>query len=282
LVLPAFNPQEVTVLIVDDNPDDIQSITRALDRAGLDNAYVCERGEEAVTWLKESAAQVMVMEYRLPGMNGEQLLERLKEMERLPPTIALTHRPDLKLAVNLMKAGALDYLVKDDYLSSALVRSIQNLLRKQKQLNDKKDAEALLSGEDRISLGITEAQWLLKAYKGPFGTRFPQPGERDDQAGSWSEVVDAFRAFIETSLRIFPDVVKRDEDQLVRMVMQRGLSPRDTVTLYQLALYALRRPDKGEIPELRANPGVILNRILARLMEEYQRTLSEHWLRSVS
>jgi FixJ family two-component response regulator len=282
LVLPAFNPHDVAVLIVDDNPDDIQVIMRALDRGGLNNAFVCQRGEDAIDWLERDKAQVMVLEYRLPGMNGQQVIERLNEDDRLPPTIVLSREADFRLAVNLMKLGAGDFLVKDNYLSSALVRSIQTLLRQRQQDAEKHQARMLGTGDDKLSVAIAEAQWLLKAYKGPYGSKFPQPGEREDLIGSWAEVVEAFRAFLETSLRFFPEVVRREEDALIRMIMQRGLSPRDTVTLYQLGLLALRRPEGTPNVEVRVAPGVILARVLARLTEDYQRALSDYWLSSAS
>jgi hypothetical protein len=64
----------------------------------------------------------------------------------------------------------------------------------------------------------------------------------------------------------------RSEDALIRTVIDRGLSPHDVVNLYYLAVVSLR--DREEVAKPRVNPGVLLSRILVRLVEEYQRTLS--------
>ena len=80
---------------------------------------------------------------------------------------------------------------------------------------------------------------------------------------------------METSLRMFPEVLFRAEDALVRMILERGLSPRDVVLLYQLALMKLKEASRN-VPQqnLRVHPGVFLTRVLVRLVEEYQRAMS--------
>src|SRR5438105_3602667 len=79
----------------------------------------------------------------------------------------------------------------------------------------------LQSGRDKLTVSIAETHWLLKAYKGPFTNVVPE-SDKDGDLGVWAEVVETFKALIETSLQYFPVIAKRDEDALVRMLIHRG------------------------------------------------------------
>lgn len=110
-------------LIVDDGPGMNELLAVRLAHEGFDTESAVN-AEEAEAKFAEACPDVMLVDYSLPGRNGLQLIEKLRiaglsrGCEELPPFIVITGHGDERLAVEMMKLGAADYLVKDtDFLS---------------------------------------------------------------------------------------------------------------------------------------------------------------------
>ena len=97
------------IAIVDDDPGQRQLLANALERAGYETLR-CEDGRQGL----EAAAQasLMLLDVRMPGMSGLEVLEHVKRDRPQLPIILLTAYIDVRDAVNAMKQGALDYLEK--------------------------------------------------------------------------------------------------------------------------------------------------------------------------
>ncbi len=111
----------IRVLLVDDQTlvrqgvrsllelsDDIEVIGEAAD------------GESALRQLPDLDPDVMLLDMRMPRMNGLEVLEALSERQCLPPTIILTTFDDDELVLNGIRAGARGYLLKDVALEELL------------------------------------------------------------------------------------------------------------------------------------------------------------------
>ncbi len=109
--MSATNPH-VTVLVVDDDPGLIRLIERELRREGFQTAGVGS-GLHATEWLKHHRADLLLLDLKLPDMEGPALIESMVAMGRPVPFIIITGQGDERVAVDMMKRGALDYLVKD-------------------------------------------------------------------------------------------------------------------------------------------------------------------------
>jgi len=104
------------ILIVDDNEGMLRLIQKALQREGL-SAVTASSGKEAITWLLGHRADLMLLDLKLPDIEGKALVDHLAEIHRSVPFIVITGQGDERVAVEMMKRGALDYLVKDmDFL----------------------------------------------------------------------------------------------------------------------------------------------------------------------
>ncbi len=130
------------------------------------------------------------------------------------------------------------------------------------------------SGRSKLQVAHAEAGWLLQMFKSRLGFPTVFNSDQSNEVGVWADVVEAFRGYLETSLRTFPDLIARNEDALIRMLIDRGLSPRDVVMLYSLALMSLKNDGTEERSPIRVNPGVLLARVLTRMVDEYQRWAS--------
>ena len=99
-----------TILIVDDEKNTREGLARAL--RGRYAVAEAENGARALEWLDANAADVVLSDLRMPGMDGMALLSRLLGRDPRPVLILLTAYGTIETAVEAMKRGAYDFLPK--------------------------------------------------------------------------------------------------------------------------------------------------------------------------
>ena len=99
------------ILIVDDEPIVRESIRDWLKDAGYQVA-TAETGEEALEMIEKQDFSAMVLDVRLPGKTGIKVLKQVKALKPQIKSIVITAYPSVELAVEAMKLGAVDYLIK--------------------------------------------------------------------------------------------------------------------------------------------------------------------------
>ena len=101
------------VLILDDEPDVRRVVRQQLSGTQFD---VLEAGhaEQAMDLLRDYAmsVDVVICDVRMPGISGVEAVSYIREAHPTKPIIVLTGHPDLDLAVDFMKSGVVDYIVK--------------------------------------------------------------------------------------------------------------------------------------------------------------------------
>ncbi len=100
-----------SVLLVDDDPAVAKVLGALLHQAGMQTAHVTS-GEAALGVLEKRLVDVVVSDVRMPGMDGMALLARLAERWPDLPVIMLTAHGTVPMAVEAMKAGAADFVLK--------------------------------------------------------------------------------------------------------------------------------------------------------------------------
>ena len=103
-----------TVLVIDDNPDDREAFRRALKKA--DESCGCLEAEDAlsgIALIERRRPDCVLLDYSLPGLNGLATLQRINEIDAFLPVIMLTGQGSEAIAVQAMREGAQNYLVKD-------------------------------------------------------------------------------------------------------------------------------------------------------------------------
>lgn len=99
-----------SVLIVDD-----EKIMRESLRDWLKDGYnvtTAETGEETIELIKNHDFDALILDIRLTGKNGIEVLKEVKQIKPQINTIVMTAYPSVELAVEAMKAGAAEYIVK--------------------------------------------------------------------------------------------------------------------------------------------------------------------------
>src|SRR2546428_1289961 len=133
------------ILIMDDDAGQARLAQRTLQRAG----YAVEAAGDGDTGLALYATgiyDVLMVDHQMPGTGGLEVLRTLTTWGALPPTIMVTGHGDEAIAVEAMKLGAGDYVVKDvdgRYLT-LLPTVVARVLHQQRLVEEKRQAEEAL------------------------------------------------------------------------------------------------------------------------------------------
>lgn len=99
------------VLVVDDEPNQLVTISRILSRQGLE-VHTADNGAQALEILRRESIDVMITDLNMPIMDGMTLLREVSDLDERPSTVVLTGYGTIQSAVDAMKHGAADYLIK--------------------------------------------------------------------------------------------------------------------------------------------------------------------------
>ena len=156
------------LLVIDDDDVDRMQVKRALKNCGYD----CELLEyDLVSGISDfqslSSFDCIFLDYLLPGDNGLLLIKKIREKGIQTPVVIITSQGNESIAVELMKAGASDYLVKNDINAQSLGKVLRNILAMRLILKEREQAElALRISESRLA----EAQRIAKVGNWEFDT----------------------------------------------------------------------------------------------------------------
>jgi len=125
--------KQKTVLVVDDDPILREFFRTTLESSGY-RVKEASDGEEAVQRMKRNGVDIVLVDLKLPGMDGIQTVETLNQFSDVPK-ILITGYASLESAIEAMKRGASDYLIKpvsSTYLKLSIERALERYELKQK------------------------------------------------------------------------------------------------------------------------------------------------------
>jgi len=102
----------IPVLLVDDDPRFLLSSGVTLRTAGISPVATIEDSRQVIPFLEENEVAAVVIDLAMPHLTGRELLQKLKERSPDLPVIVMTGRNEVEIAVECMRIGAFDYLVK--------------------------------------------------------------------------------------------------------------------------------------------------------------------------
>jgi len=122
------------VLVVDDEKEFLETIVKRLKKRSL---YVegAENGEEAVERIKKGSFDVVLLDVKMPGMDGVETLAEIKKLKPLTEVVMLTGHASVESGIEGMKLGAFDYLMKP--------MELEQLFEKLKDAYEKKHLQEL-------------------------------------------------------------------------------------------------------------------------------------------
>jgi PAS domain S-box-containing protein len=151
------------ILLVDDDEVDRTMIRRAVIASGVAAEFQeVSRGHSAVEALKKGAFDCALLDFRLPDAEGLSILRQARDAGVTTPIIMLTGQGDEQLAVELMKAGASDYLSKTRLSRKLLGHAVRHSVRLHRAQAQAELANALtIESEQRFRRMADSAPVLL-------------------------------------------------------------------------------------------------------------------------
>ncbi|HPS59484.1 MAG TPA: diguanylate cyclase [Spirochaetota bacterium] len=145
----------INLLIADDDRFIRRSIIRMLDREEIFRIYEAESRDSVLDALKESKIDCVLMDYYMSDITGVELMHIFKQNGISVPVIMLTGQGDEQLAVNIIKAGAFDYIPKsrlaEQDFAMTLTTMVSNAVSRQEEIEQ--------ADRSKIALELSEARY---------------------------------------------------------------------------------------------------------------------------
>ncbi len=132
---------KLRALIVDDSQDMVELLVRHMTEMGFDT-FAGNNVVEAISILENSAIDVVITDMRMPEVSGYQLVKYMSQHFPTVPILVVTGYPDLRDAVEVVKMGAMEYLIKPftfEELKAAIDKVIEDPNFNQVEENQEKE-----------------------------------------------------------------------------------------------------------------------------------------------
>lgn len=129
--------ERINILMVEDNNDFVELIRRALSQAReyQVDMTTCGDLESALEYLSKTRFDAIVLDLALPDSKGLNTFSEIRLKATTTPIVVLTVQDNMELALNAMRQGAQDYLVKGKVNAPLLVRSLRYAIERQNMLD---------------------------------------------------------------------------------------------------------------------------------------------------
>jgi DNA-binding response OmpR family regulator len=135
--------EKMKILLVDDEERFLITTQKLLAKKGID-VVTAASGAEALDLLKHKNIHVVILDVKMPGMDGNETLREIKARFPLVEVIMLTGHGTTESAVEGMKLGAFDYLLKPAHFGELTAKLESARQRKDEQTERIRKAEAKL------------------------------------------------------------------------------------------------------------------------------------------
>lgn len=134
---------EMNVLLVDDEKDFLEVLTKRLRKRKL-RLVAASSGAEAIRTVQDTPIDVVVLDMRMPQMDGLQTLREIKQINPGVEVIMLTGHANVETAVEGMELGAFDYLIKPVDIDELLYK-LQDAFKKKAMSEDSSGKTGLVN-----------------------------------------------------------------------------------------------------------------------------------------
>ena len=133
------------ILVIEDDIALNKLIRKKLKQEGYETFGV-HSGEDALIWIQENNYDLILVDYLLENTDAKKIIKRLQKRINYPlPFVIMTGNGDERIAVEMMKLGAMDYLIKDasfiELLPSIVKQVLEHIQTKNNLLNSQKELE---------------------------------------------------------------------------------------------------------------------------------------------
>ena len=126
----------VKLLLVDDEERFLATTRILLEKRGVEHIRTAANGSDALKILRKERIDVVVLDVKMPGMDGVEVLRRIKQDHPVVEVIMLTGHASVESAVDGLKLGAFDYVMKPIDIPD-LLQKIEEAYGKKKAHDEK-------------------------------------------------------------------------------------------------------------------------------------------------
>ena len=144
-------PRKAHLLLIDDDPNTLASLSRAFRLAGHD-ATVCDNANRAIELLQSQRFDLILSDVVMPGKTGMQLLEELKNSGLQTPIVLVSGQANIEMAVKATRLGALDFLEKP-LTTDKLLLTVENALKLSRLEDENRELRHRLGKHELVGSG---------------------------------------------------------------------------------------------------------------------------------
>jgi len=153
-------PRKAHLLLVDDDPNTLASLSRAFRLAGHE-ATVCDNAPRALELLRSDSFDLILSDVVMPGKSGLELLADLKTAGVTTPIVLISGQANIEMAVRATKLGALDFLEKPLSTEKLLV-TVENALRLTRLEDENRELRDRLGKHELVGSGAAMKKLLAQ------------------------------------------------------------------------------------------------------------------------
>lgn len=250
---PGVDNPTANILVVDDTPGHLSLLVDALHAGGY-RPLVASNGEAALRRVATQVPDLILLDMRMPGMDGLETLARLRELPqgKAVPVIFMTAVEEPEQKVTAFTAGAVDYVTKPFHPGEVLARIALHLrlVRTQRKLAAEltwraqtervlraslEQAVLMVDAAGRVQFSTQRAVYLFERYfAAPEGEELVLPGELAERLRSGRSGEVRFER--EGSVLLARIVIDHDKHELAMVMLEERRPAGDYAPLRQLGL----------------------------------------------
>jgi signal transduction histidine kinase len=299
-----MSEEQFSILLVDDDEVDRLTVKRALKKAGFSASLMeVENGQEALSQLKiqrnnlarlleshnptekfnshADTFDLILLDYRLPDINGLHLIAEIKALDINLPVIILTGQGDEEIAVEIMKAGAADYLSKAKIEPNNLAKSISNAIRINKAERAVELANQRLRASNELLVlknqELKRQQQQIKLQNVKLQEAYHLKSEfLATMSHELRTPMNAIMGFSQLLLRQYPDPLSQQQNNLVTRIFNNSKSLLEMIN-------EMLDFSKIEAGKLESNPEQLdLNNLIDLTVEELRSLAAQKQLNLIT
>lgn len=176
----------VPILYMEDDPLTARIVQKKLEKAGNYRVEIAQNGNEGLKRCDREHFEIVLVDKNMPAVDGLEVIRRLAERDRPPSSVMLTASGNEIAAVQAMKSGASDYLVKDpegvylDLLPAVVLQVLHQREMEQERREYEEERERLITELRNALANVKTLRGLLPMCAGCKKIR--------DDEGYWSQI----------------------------------------------------------------------------------------------
>ncbi|MCB2188678.1 MAG: response regulator [Deltaproteobacteria bacterium] len=153
--------ESLRILLVDDEPNIREALCEYLEAINKHEVVCAADGEEALDRFQAGQFDCAFLDLKMPGMSGVELLSRLKASDKTLPVVIMTGFPSLDAAIDTMRQGASDFLIKPFNLKEVKI-TLERVVREQRLLKENLRLTERLKHQESIERLNSELQKRIR------------------------------------------------------------------------------------------------------------------------